>query len=104
MMSSDDIIRFKPGRKFSSIMNGSIWNIDNVDIDDDVLFVTDTNGFSCRIFTLNFDKHHYFLDDLPTGWLGDNSEPPKPKCECGSEKVGVDRHSDYCPKYQKETT
>lgn len=21
------------------------------------------------------------------------------QCECGSDKVGSDRHSDYCPKY-----
>lgn len=25
----------------------------------------------------------------------------KPKCECGSTKLGSDMHSDYCPLYRK---
>lgn len=33
-----------------------------------------------------------------------DTEPSNPTkvCECGSEKVGSTRHSDYCPKYTKE--
>lgn len=24
------------------------------------------------------------------------------KCECGSSAVGIEKHSDYCPKYRRE--
>ena len=27
-------------------------------------------------------------------------EAKKTKCECGSEKIGSNRHSDYCPKHE----
>lgn len=38
-------------------------------------------------------------------WSGRTSDTPKVaatsnKCECGSSKVGSDRHSDYCPLYK----
>ena len=30
-----------------------------------------------------------------------DNPPRKIKCECGSEKAGSNRHSSYCPKYEK---
>lgn len=43
------------------------------------------------------------------GWSDDlddaiqETESPKPsRCECGSEAVGSQFHSDYCPKYKEQ--
>lgn len=53
-------------------------------------------------------KNYYGIDcplRLPKGAIEllawDPIGPMFAECECGAEKVGSPRHSDYCPKYQK---
>ena len=41
------------------------------------------------------------LDQLPEWTLGDLYKYKDPVCECGSEKVGSDRHSSWCGKASK---
>ncbi len=105
VMTDAEQEKFKIGRRFSSIMNGSVWKIDAVNITDDFLYCSDDHLYACRIFIKDFDKYHYFLDDLTVdidSWIN-NAFGPK-ACECGADKYyGVDQgpHSDYCAKFKK---
>lgn len=38
-----------------------------------------------------------FKEDDGKDWFGSNAIV---KCECGSEKVGSSRHSNWCPKFE----
>lgn len=108
MMSDADIEKFKPGRRFATTLTPSVWRIDSANITDSFIYITDDSGYSTTMSIDDFDKFHYFLDDLPVGWGPDWTEMENPmypiKCQCGSDSYyGVDQgaHSDYCPKYKK---
>lgn len=56
------------------------------------------NGWQCN-------NSWYDFDDEPTRKidLEKDKDSSKKKCECGAEKVGSGKHSEWCPKYQKES-
>ena len=45
---------------------------------------------------------HQLEFDLPIGDANIPWDGGYFKCECGAEKLGVFKHSDYCPKYTKD--
>lgn len=101
-MTETDKERFKAGKRFSSNLNGNIWRIDKVDSLNQELYVTDDFGFSCRVFTNEFDNYFKLLEDLP---VGTQLELDAEKCGCGSDKYYASQgttgpHSDYCSKYK----
>ena len=109
MMTDAQIQRFKPGRKFTSIIDNKTWTIDGINITDSFLYVTDEHHYSSTMSIDDFDRLHYFLDDLPTGWSPDWTILQNPmypvKCQCGADSYyGINKgpHADYCPKYTKE--
>lgn len=109
-MTDAQIERFKPGRKFTSILSNHTWRIDSTNITDEFIYITDENGYSSQMFIESFDVYHYFLDELPTGWSPEWSTFERPeviKCECGADKyygLNGGPHSTWCRKYKKETT
>lgn len=100
MMPDTDILRFVPGRKFASNKNGTIWKINSVDPIDETLHVEDDTGYKCRIFTEQFDKHYYFLDELTEvdKWI--EQLIGIPQCDCGGLKTYGSKqpeyHSNWC--------
>lgn len=90
MMSDYDIKRFAPGRKVVSRKGSTIWRIDSADAQFETLYVSDDNGFSCKLLTHNFDIHYYLEPDLPAGidpdWISELF-PEKPSCDCGGLKT-----------------
>lgn len=47
---------------------------------------------------IDFSKIYEEMDD----WAMTSSPYSKKKCECGSDKLGSDKHSSWCPKYRDE--
>jgi len=50
-----------------------------------------------------FKQFDAYIDYEELGFYGydddGKQEPIKPKCECGSEKIGSNLHSAWCPKF-----
>lgn len=92
-MIDKDIVRFKPGRKFTSVLNGHDWRIDRVDTIDDILYVVDDFGYSCKMSVQDFDNLFYFTDELlPSGVSTVEEEA---KCDCGGFKTYGSMASEY---------
>lgn len=64
-MKPTDAERFKVGRRFASPVQNYGWKINDVDLDNGVLHVTDDFGYAIKVFIDQFDDNFYFLDDLP---------------------------------------
>lgn len=84
--------RLEVDRLMDWLLNTKVYPLD--DDDDAILDELDTlNGY---------DPNEWGFEDELTRRIELEPKSKEKRCECGTEKCGSNKHSEWCPKYKKE--
>lgn len=97
-MTEEELDKFILGRKVYNCTNFSEWVIDSIDPSSMIISMSNDYGTRIDITMEYFYKHCIFMDEIfsPSTYI------KALKCECGTDSLGYDKHSSWCPKYKLE--
>lgn len=95
-MTNEKLDQFTRGREAYCTTDQTLWNVSHVDPMFEIIYLNHSHSQDLReVPYAVFMKNYYFTDELVWG--------PSTKhlqCECGVDKLGYGKHSDYCPKHR----
>lgn len=98
-MTMEEADQFIRGREVYCTADQTLWTVNHIEPMWSTIYLNNTTSMDVREITLaDFNKSYYFTDQL---FLETHARKSL-TCDCGVDKYGAGKHSDYCPKYEKE--